>query len=216
MAASGLNTCTATEIEMEPLTSCCDREHNESPPRHNIRSHTRSQSWTNMEPDTRPRFAPNLTSIYSISPLTTMFREYLARSGDRTANHVPNPHHNHLNRTFSESTIPQQSLNEARGNTPPPQGRIQSRSVSSTSLDRMDIGEGGEGFRDNLEQPTIVEISEGINWLERNAAFLVIILLKFVVFHRTGELYRSTNVCRKCMKWHPPVSILLSIRSFYW
>lgn len=190
MAASGRNTC--TEIEMEPLASCC--EPNESPHRHNTRSHTRSLSWTNMEPVTQPRYTPSLSSIYSISPLTTVFREFLARSGDnRTTNR---PHNSHLNRTFSDSRAPQEPLSQTRSGTPPSQiRRVDSLSsgVSSAGSDGLDNREHEEVFRDNLEQPTVVEISEGVRWLERNAVFLVIILIKFALFHRAGKLYMYTR-----------------------
>ncbi len=183
MAASGRNTC----IEMEPLASFCERE--ESPQRHSSRSHTRSLSWANLDPVTQPRFTSNLSSIYSISPLTTVFREFLARSSDRTNSQVPNSQHSQLNRTFSDSTLAEERLSVARDSFFPPDGqRLNSLSsgVSSASSDGLDTLRREEVIQDIVEEPTVVEISEGVRWLERNALFLVIIFIKFSVFHRAG------------------------------
>jgi len=42
---------------------------------------------------------------------------------------------------------------------------------------------------ENVEQSTLgVEVSEGIRWMERNAVFIIILLVKFSVYHRYGEL----------------------------
>ncbi|XP_064392016.1 RING finger and transmembrane domain-containing protein 2-like [Halichondria panicea] len=172
-----------TKIEMEPLSCCEDSANNVGTSRLNIRSHTRSQSWTNP-PVGQANFTSSLTSIYSVSPLATVFREFFMRSGGQS-NHTPNRRENHLNRTFSETSLPRQQVIHSRGNTPPPQ---EHRTLEGASISEDLPGRTNEEvIQDNVEQPTIgVEISEGVRWMERNAVFIVIVLIKFSFYHRAG------------------------------
>ena len=189
MATGGWNT--RTEIEMEPLSRCEDSADNIGTSRLNIRSHTRSQSWTNP-PMGQTNFTSSLTSIYSVSPLATVFRELFMRSESQSNQAANHRQENHLNRTFSESSLPQQQITHSRGNTPPLQdNRTLGDASTGDGLPRR-INE--EVFQDNVEQPVIgVEISEGVRWMERNAVFIVIVLIKFSFYHRAGEMIHHCN-----------------------
>lgn len=182
-----------TKIEMEPLSCCEDSANNVGTSRLNIRSHTRSQSWTNP-PVGQANFTSSLTSIYSVSPLATVFREFFMRSGGQS-NHTPNRRENHLNRTFSETSLPRQQVIHSRGNTPPPQ---EHRTLEGASISEDLPGRTNEEvIQDNVEQPTIgVEISEGVRWMERNAVFIVIVLIKFSFYHRAGERIDYSDAIR--------------------
>ena len=39
----------------------------------------------------------------------------------------------------------------------------------------------------NEEQNMGIEIGDGVRWLERNAIFIILLLVKFAWYHRSGE-----------------------------
>ena len=49
-------------------------------------------------------------------------------------------------------------------------------------------GGGGAHQNGNEEQNVGIELSDGVRWLERNAIFIILLVVKFAWYHRSGEL----------------------------
>ena len=47
----------------------------------------------------------------------------------------------------------------------------------------------------NEEQNAGVEIGDGVRWLERNAIFIILLLVKFAWYHRSGKRRLCVCVC---------------------
>lgn len=180
--------------EMDLTTQCESQEPLRSSSLCNRRSHSRSQSWTTF-PHTD--FSSSITSVYSVSPLSSVIREFVPSLVNltRPSTTSSNSNQNHIERHFSSNNLPQQLVQT--NNSDDAQQAYDSVSPRETRITMEDLVSSSTSThintsRDNdTERSTLgVEISEGVRWAERNAVFFVILLLKFSVYHRYGELFK--------------------------
>ena len=160
------------------------------------RSHSRSQSWS--LPDAAPRaqadFAPGITSMYSISPISTVIREFVPSIVQLTRSSDPSNMNSYrrISRNSSSGTL--HGDQDREHGAPPQDGGYRrdqwTRGDVSINMEGPDERRSHEQAvrHEYVEQSTLgVEISEGVRWMERNAVFIIILLIKFSYYHRYGE-----------------------------
>ena len=159
------------------------------------RAHSRSSSWS-FTGSTRPGAADLGSSLASINPIRSVIREFVpsldttrespvsppSRSGSQLSMRL-------LNRRDDDTTHPNY-ITQSRGDTPP------NAVNSSNSLSSEDSNIRDQPFADNT--PTTagignvdidaggVELSEGLRWIEQNAFFFTILLIRYAWMHKSG------------------------------
>lgn len=203
-----------TAIQVDPVHSSCERVgyvQDVAPPTvlNSHRTHSRSQSWS-LSNDSQQRshqsnYPSDITSIYSISPLTNVIREFvpsfvnMAHSSDPTNVHLNRTSHNNIQSRSASSSSMSQGVRYGREDADhnvfehtDERNRHEQLTHGDTSLnmdvpyDRRQFHE--QAVREAMDQSTLgVEISEGVRWMERNAVFIILLLFKFSFYHRYGE-----------------------------
>ena len=203
-----------TAIQLDPVHSSCEgvgyvQDMAPCTMLNSHRTHSRSQSWS-LSNDSRERsqqsnYSPNITSVYSISPLTNVIREFVpsfvnvAHSSDPTNMHLNRTSHLQV-RSSSTSSLSQgprygreEAMNDHLSDVPDERSRL---THGDASLN-MDVQYNRRQFHEQVihettDQSTLgVEISEGVRWMERNAVFIILLLFKFSFYHRYGECILS-------------------------
>lgn len=187
MATSGQDIA----IELDPPSTPRGRGRGALPPPVSMptRGHSRSASWS-FTGGQRP-LRTDLSSIPSINPMTpitTVIREIVPSFGQlsrlsqnsNSSNGTPR-----LSRDSSQTSV-------ARGED---DGLLEEQNVEvEATRNHMNHPENQNNGPD--EQSIGLEISDGIWWLEHNALFIILLILKFAWYHRSGTFH---TVCYNCM-----------------
>ena len=157
----------------------------------NSRSHSRSQSWSFNSRGQRPGASDLTTSLAALNPITSVIREIVPSFGegsDSSSGNSPTL----MSRAASQVSLP------LSGGIHFGEGLVQSPPSTQHPPHPHRTGgprgaEGGAGERStgngNEDQNIGFEISDGIRWLEHNAIFIILLLLKFAWYHRSGRLH---------------------------
>lgn len=137
--------------------------------------HSRSASWSFTRG--QGRGASDL-GLAALNPLTTVIRELVPSFGHGD---VMTPES--LSRAASHVSL---SLTRATGYDSQP-----SFGTETPTTETQPSGEAQPQFPE--EQNVGPEMGDGVRWLEHNAVFAVILLLRFAWFHRSGESF--VEVC---------------------
>lgn len=159
------------------------------------RTHSRSASWSlpGGHGSRHSEFGMGLASLNPIAPITNVIREIVPSFGSLSQN-------SDSNGSLRVSRNPSQSsLLLGPGGT-----EVEGRGVSGTheSNSQRSLGDsgsnmnvqlphehtaipvGGQGMQE--EQNTALEMSDGFRWLEQNVVFVILLLVKFAWYHRSG------------------------------
>jgi len=143
------------------------------------RIHSRSASWSftgGPRPGTSD-LSSRVTVLNPITPLTAVIREYVQQEHSSVGNST-------MSRTTSEVSLPLSrvaSYEDELSDAPVPP-HIPSRQERRVP----DIRDQRHPPPVNEEQNIGFEISDGIRWLEHNAIFIILLLVKFAWYHRSG------------------------------
>lgn len=197
-----------TAIEFEPNRPSCEGdEYIEGMVSHSLfsthRTHSRSQSLS-LPVDAHQRthqlgYSPDISSMYSISPFSNVFRDFvpsfvnMAQSSDPTNVHLSRTSHIQ-SRSSSGSSLSQglRYEREETGNDHLSENTDERDRHEHVSLN-MDTSHDHRQFHEHAGHETVdhstlgLEISEGVRWMERNAVFIILLLLKFSYYHRYGK-----------------------------
>ena len=151
-------------------------------------THSRSQSWSfNSRGQRLGGTADLTTSLAALNPITSVIREMVPSFGqdtDSSARSSPA----RMSRTTSQVTLPLRTgvtfdTELVREESPP--------TSAAHPHPHRTVGGRAEGSGEGEDQQNIgFEISDGIRWLEHNAIFIVLLLLKFAWYHRSGKCVR--------------------------
>ena len=145
--------------------------------------HSRSASWSFTRG--QGRGASDL-SFTALTPLTTVIRELVPSLGHAD---VMTPES--LSRAASQVSL---TLTRATGYDTPPSLATD----TPTTTAPQSSTEGQPQFPE--EQNVGPELGDGVRWLEHNAVFALILLLRFAWFHRSGKASREGR-CVYTTKW---------------
>ena len=163
----------------------------------NPRSHSRSQSWSFNSRGQRPGAGELPSSLAALTPITSVIREIVPSFGGsetESSSSVESPLL--ISRAASQASLSSGIRFGDPGTPISPHVTLPHRTGGGGGGGGGG-GRGGEGERGgergtggsggNDEQQNIgFEISDGVRWLEHNAIFIVLLLLKFAWYHRSG------------------------------
>ena len=177
------------------------------------RSHSRSASWSFTRGQVLNPMSPITSVIREIVPSLSQ----MSMSAASTAATVSIPESPRPSRTSSRESLLRgsggSSTSEGNGETGDRDGRrddddpleVWGESNSSTSRTLGDPSTnvnvhvprghnhappaaGTAGGNGNEEQNIGMEVGDGVRWLEKNAIFIILLLVKFAWYHRSGKL----------------------------
>ena len=140
-------------------------------------THSRSASWS-FTRGQRPGGSDLSSSLAALNPLTSVIREIVGHDSENSSPSSPR-----MSRAASQVSLPLSrgpSYDDELSNGPPrsPQGMEERpRPHPHPHLNVNTEEQNNIGF----------EISDGIRWLEHNAIFIILLLIKFAWYHRSGE-----------------------------
>ena len=166
------------------------------------RAHSRSASWSLPGAQGAGEFGRGLVSLNPMTPITNAIREIVPSFRSRTSetsmvagNGTPR-----LSRDPSQTSLllgPEESPERGVGETQEgglSNGHDSSRRTLGNSSSNVNvhlphehvaIPIGGQGTGD--EQNVGLELSDSLRWLEHNAIFIILLLVKFAWYHRSGQ-----------------------------
>jgi len=150
------------------------------------RAHSRSASWSLPGGRTSLSTGMGLASLNPIAPITNVIREIvpsfdrLSRHSDSESSHRASREHSQ-NSLLLEETTEESGLNEMER---PEGGASETEGGLGSHGDHMSIPMGGHNQPE--EQNVGLELSDSVRWLEQNAVFLILLLIKFAWYHRSG------------------------------
>ena len=163
---------------------------------HHTHSHSRSQSWSFNSRGQRPGGSDLTTSLAALNPITSVIREIVPSFGqetDSSAGSSPIL----MSRTTSQVSLPLPAgirYDNELVRDPPATSALPH--PHRTPGGRAEgVGERGAGNGNEEQQNIGFEISDGIRWLEHNAIFIILLLLKFAWYHRSGMVCVCVCVC---------------------
>ena len=172
--------------EVHPPTAFTPGIHN------NSRSHSRSQSWSFNSRGQRPSTNDLTTSLAALNPITSVIREIVPSFGQEESDTSSGNSPTLMSRAASQVSLPLTGgirFGEGLGQEPPnlPHPPRPHR-TGGGGRGAEGAGERGAGNGNDEQQQNIgFEISDGIRWLEHNAIFIILLLLKFAWYHRSGN-----------------------------
>lgn len=175
------------------------------------RAHSRSASWS-LPGGQSPRPGRGLVSLNPMTPFANVIREIVPSFGHRSrtsdSNGIMSPHGS---RNPSQTSLllgtserdreegpPEQSLHEPQDNHGLSSGHDLLRTLGDSSSnvnvhlprEHLAVHVGTQG---PPEEPIGgLELTGSMQWLEQNAIFMILILMKFAWYHRSGKA--STTV----------------------
>ena len=187
-------------IDLDPnLTAEGSLPHGVHPPtaftpgiHNNSRSHSRSQSWSFNSRGQRPSTNDLTTSLAALNPITSVIREIVPSFGQEESDTSSGNSPTLMSRAASQVSLPLTGgirFGEGLGREPPnlPHPPRPHR-TGGGGRGAEGGGERGAGNGNDEQQQNIgFEISDGIRWLEHNAIFIILLLLKFAWYHRSGN-----------------------------
>ena len=169
------------------------------------RAHSRSSSWS-FPGSARPGPSDLGSSLASINPIRSVIREFVPSLDPTNENSHSPSSHTGLDRRDDEA-IPLNYITQSRGDTPP------TTVNSDHSLSSEDSNNRDQPFADtsmmvvgtgNVDiDAGNIELSEGLRWIEQNAIFFILLLIRYAWMHKSGmcvHVYMCTYVCiSKCL-----------------
>ena len=160
---------------------------------HSSRSHSRSQSWSFNSRGQRPGPGDLTSSLAALNPITSVIREIVPSFGEEESDSSSGASPTLMSRATSQVSLTSGIRfgdGLVRGTTAPsvPHSPLPHRTSAGG---RGTEGGGTRGERGaegngNEDQNIGFEISDGVRWLEHNAIFIILLLLKFAWYHRSG------------------------------
>ena len=154
---------------------------------HNPRSHSRSQSWSFNSRGQRPGTGDLTSGLAALNPITSVIREIVPSFGGEQSDSSSGNSPTLVSRAASQVSLPLSSFGEGLVRGSPPSTPHPHRTVGGRGGAEGEGGERGPGNGNEEQQNIGFEISDGIRWLEHNAIFIVLLLLKFAWYHRSGK-----------------------------
>lgn len=150
------------------------------------RAHSRSASWS--LPGGRSSLPSGMgLSLNPIAPLTNVIRE-IVPSFDRLSRHSGSDGSNHVSREPSQNSLLLGTTGVEREGGEVVDGREQGEADTTESVamprEHIAIPMGVQGAPD--EQDVGLELSDSVRWLEQNAVFIILLMIKFAWYHRSG------------------------------
>lgn len=162
------------------------------------RAHSRSSSWS-FTGSTRPGASDLGSSLASINPIRSVIREFVPTLNTTSENPASPPSRSDsqlsMRRLSSreDNTTPLNYVTQSRGDTPPTAVNS-SNSLSSEDSNNRDQPfadsipfNGGGGSNVDIDGGS-VELSEGLRWIEQNAFFFTILLIRYAWMHKSGMI----------------------------
>lgn len=169
-------------IELEPSPAPTPRIGQRVFP-HRIHSRSASWSFTNGQ---RP--GSRVASLNPITPITSVIREFVGQERDRDLTSNPG-----MSRSSSEVSVPLArgaSYDDELSDTP----------IHHHLGSQQDERGWEAGDRLHYQPPPVndeqnigFEVSDGIRWLEQNAIFIILLLVKFAWYHRSGMTHHCSG-----------------------
>ena len=170
----------------------------------NPRSHSRSQSWSFNSRGQRPGAGELPLSLAALTPITSVIREIVPSFGgsETESNSAESPLL--ISRAASQASLLPLSSGIRFGDPGDPISTLPHRTGGGVGGGGGRGGEGerggergttGGGGNEEQQQNIGFEISDGVRWLEHNAIFIVLLLLKFAWYHRSGNDDDVTVLC---------------------
>lgn len=175
----------------------------------NSRRHSRSQSWSFNSHGQRTGAGDLTSSLAALNPITSVIREIVPSFGENSSSssatsplssRVASQASMHPLSTGIRFGSDSDASDSSSSHAPHPHrtsagvggGGVGGRGIPSAEGERANAGErGGVAANTNEEQPQQqnigFEISDGVRWLEHNAIFIILLLLKFAWYHRSGK-----------------------------
>ena len=175
------------------------------------RAHSRSASWS-LPSRQGSDFGRGLVALNPMTPITNVIREIVpsfgqhsrtADSSGRVSPHVASPH---TSRNPSQTSLLGQTI-EQDGNTEEAQ---ETRDLSSGHDSLRTLGDPSSNVNVHLPREHLavhmggpgppeeanvgLELSDSMRWLEQNAIFIILLLLKFAWYHRSGKIVGHRSV----------------------
>ena len=193
-------------LEMETLPSSRSRGGGFHPAFSNVRrTHSRSASWSLPGAPTsrHSEFGRGLVSLNPMTPITNAIREIVpsfgqtSRTSDSTNDGANGRGTPHVSRDTSQTSLLlgpselEEGVEHTEGTSDGPADSLRTLGDSSSNVnvhlprDHSTIPVGAQGPGD---EPNVgLELSDSMRWLERNAIFIILLLIKFAWYHRSGK-----------------------------
>ncbi len=160
----------------------------------NPRVHTRSSSWS-FTGSTRPGAGDIGASIAAINPIRSVIREFVPTLGTTNENDITTRSQSGSQLSLRSFGIgeddatplnyatPINYVTQSRGHTPPVTVNSDN-SVSSNDSRDHPYANNGPMFPDT--DADSIELSEGFRWIEQNAFFFTLLLIRYSWIHKSG------------------------------
>ncbi len=178
------------------------------------RAHSRSASWSLPGAQGAGEFGRGLVSLNPMTPITNAIREIVPSFRSRTSetNMVGGNGTPRLSRDPSQTSLllgpteieenPEQGVGETQESHGSSNGHDSSRRTLGNSSSNVNVHLPHEhiaipvgGLNATDETNVGLELSDSLRWLEHNAIFIILLLVKFAWYHRSGQaccrLYRE-------------------------
>ncbi|CAI8043004.1 RING finger and transmembrane domain-containing protein 2 [Geodia barretti] len=163
----------------------------------NPRSHSRSQSWSFNSRGQRPGAGELPSSLAALTPITSVIREIVPSFGGSETESSSAESPLLISRAASQASLPLLSSGIRFGDPGSPISTLPHRTGGGVGGGGGRVGEGerggergtaGGGGNEEQQQNIGFEISDGVRWLEHNAIFIILLLLKFACL-----IFKSPN-----------------------
>ena len=161
------------------------------------RAHSRSASWSLPGAQGAGEFGRGLVSLNPMTPITNAIREIVPSFRSRTSetNMVASNGTPRLSRDPSQTSLllgpeesPERGVGEPQEAHDAPRRTLGSSSSNGNvhlPHEHVAIPIGGQSPGD---EPNVgLELSDSLRWLEHNAIFIILLLVKFAWYHRSGQ-----------------------------
>ena len=162
------------------------------------RTHSRSASWSLANGQaTRPaEFGRGLVGLNPMTPITNAIREIVPSFGRSNSSVRSSPH---LSRNASQTSLllgtsELEEVSVEQTVTQTQDGGHDSLRTLGDSSSNVNVHLPREhtavhmGPQPPPEEPNVgLELSDSMRWLEQNAIFIILLLMKFAWYHRSGE-----------------------------
>ncbi len=157
------------------------------------RMHSRSASWSFTHAAQRSAGTDLGSSLAALNPLqgvTSVIRELVGQESDHSSPSSPR-----ISRTASQVSLPLArgpSYDDELSNSPPRRTLDVRQDHRARAAMEAEIGRARQHQQlqtSNEDQQNNIgfEISDGIRWLEHNAIFIILLVIKFAWYHRSGN-----------------------------
>ncbi len=174
------------DIELEPHGSAAPLR---TPPSgYPHRAHSRSASWSFSRAAQRSTGTDLGSSLAALNPLqgvTSVLRELVGgQESDNSSSVSPR-----ISRAASQVSLPLTrgpSYHDELSDSPPQTLDVRQAAMEA-EVGRARQHQQLQGINEDQQNYIGFEISDGIRWLEHNAIFIILLMVKFAWYHRSGN-----------------------------